>query len=115
MIDWHVKYDDCPESSTDHYYSPQFLETSLFVRHEGFLNITGVRKGKKIFGGEMDQLEAELEVSEKSEDLEGTRFIHDHLRNNKDCVLVSWRQGYTSSWRQEKKGEKRVADGIGSL
>lgn len=53
---------DCPESSTDHYYSPQFLETSLFVGHEGFLNIKGVRKGKKIFGGEMDQLEAELEV-----------------------------------------------------
>ncbi|KAL0795778.1 hypothetical protein Bca101_067155 [Brassica carinata] len=33
--------------------------------------------------------------------------VQDHWRNNKECVLVSWRQGYTSSWRQEKKEKKK--------
>ncbi|KAH0867506.1 LOW QUALITY PROTEIN: hypothetical protein HID58_074528, partial [Brassica napus] len=36
-----------------------------------------------------------------------------HWRN-KEYVLMSWRQGYTGSWRRDKKkGDKRAADGIG--
>ncbi|VVB14000.1 unnamed protein product [Arabis nemorensis] len=90
---------DGPESSTtDHYYSPQFLETSLSTRREGSLKHYVFKGGEEDFGGEMDQLEAELEaefellqigqdqdgksyllkeeVSEKSEDLQGLRFGH---------------------------------------
>ncbi|XP_010453121.1 PREDICTED: protein POLAR LOCALIZATION DURING ASYMMETRIC DIVISION AND REDISTRIBUTION isoform X2 [Camelina sativa] len=89
---------DGPESSTtDHYYSPQILETSMSVGGEGSLSHYVFKRGDD-FGGDMDQLEAELEaefellqigqghdgqcsnlkeVSEKSEeDSEGTRFGH---------------------------------------
>ncbi|CAH2073155.1 unnamed protein product [Thlaspi arvense] len=88
---------DGPESSTtDHYFSPQFLETSLSVGREGSLKHYVFKGGEEDFGGEMDQLEAELEaefellqigqdhegtsssnlkeVSEKSGDSEGIRF-----------------------------------------
>lgn len=85
---------DSPESSTtDHYYSPQFLYTSLSER-EGSLKHYVYKEGDEDFGGEMDQLEAELEaefellqigqdhegnyskqlVSEKGEDSEEMRF-----------------------------------------
>ncbi|XP_010491774.1 PREDICTED: protein POLAR LOCALIZATION DURING ASYMMETRIC DIVISION AND REDISTRIBUTION-like isoform X2 [Camelina sativa] len=89
---------DGPESSTtDQYYSPQILETSMSVEGEGSLSHYVFKRGDD-FGGDMDQLEAELEaefellqigqghdgqcsnlkeVSEKSEeDSEGTRFGH---------------------------------------
>ncbi|XP_023637227.1 protein POLAR LOCALIZATION DURING ASYMMETRIC DIVISION AND REDISTRIBUTION isoform X2 [Capsella rubella] len=87
---------DGPASSTDHYYSPQILETSLSVRGEGSLSHYVFNRGKDV-GGEMDQLEAELEaefellqigqdhdgqcsklkeVSEKSEVSEGLRSGH---------------------------------------
>ncbi|XP_018469173.1 protein POLAR-like 1 [Raphanus sativus] len=88
---------DGPESSyIDHYYSPQFLETSLIER-EGSLKHYVYNEGEEEdYGGEMDQLEAELEaefellqigqdhecnyysmlkeVSEKSGDSEGMEF-----------------------------------------
>lgn len=48
---------DGPESSTDHYYSPQLLETCLSVGREGSLKHYLVKGGE-----EMDQLEAELEA-----------------------------------------------------
>ncbi|KAL0674662.1 hypothetical protein Bca4012_002643 [Brassica carinata] len=38
--------------------------------------------------------------------------VQNHWRNNKECVLMSWR-GYTGSWREDKKGDKRAADCIG--
>ncbi|KAL1208987.1 Protein POLAR-like 1 [Cardamine amara subsp. amara] len=84
---------DGPESSTDHYYSPQIVEmTSSCVGGEGSLKHY-VFKPSEYFGGEMDQLEAELEaefkllqigqssklneVSEKSEeDSQGIRCGH---------------------------------------
>ncbi|ESQ41037.1 hypothetical protein EUTSA_v10014215mg [Eutrema salsugineum] len=76
---------DGPESSTDHYYSPQFLETSFSVGREGSLKHYVLKGGKEDFGGEMDQLEAELEAEfellqigqdqeKKSEDSQGLRF-----------------------------------------
>lgn len=52
---------DGPESSTDHYYSPQILETSLSVGGEGSLSHYVFKRGEDL-GGEMDQLEAELEA-----------------------------------------------------
>lgn len=54
---------DGPESSyIDHYYSPQFLETSLIER-EGSLKHYVYNEGEEEdYGGEMDQLEAELEA-----------------------------------------------------
>lgn len=52
---------DGPEPSTDHYYSPQLLETSLIER-EGSLKHYVYKEGEQDFGGEMDQLEAELEA-----------------------------------------------------
>ncbi|KFK25369.1 hypothetical protein AALP_AA8G104500 [Arabis alpina] len=90
---------DGPESSTtDHYYSPQFLETSLPTGREGSLKHYVLKGGEEGFSGEMDQLEAELEaefellqigqdqeskcsnlkeeVLEKSVDSEGLRFGH---------------------------------------
>ncbi|KAG7554855.1 hypothetical protein ISN44_As11g010560 [Arabidopsis suecica] len=79
---------DGPESSTDHYYSPQIMETSMSVGGEGSLSHYVYKRGDDS-GGEMDQLEAELEaefellqighnqeVSEKSEDAEGLRLGH---------------------------------------
>ncbi|KAJ0267078.1 hypothetical protein HA466_0009610 [Hirschfeldia incana] len=53
---------DCPEYSTDHYYSPQFLETSLCVGHEGSLKHYMFKEGEEDCGGEMNQLEAELQT-----------------------------------------------------
>ncbi|CAF2088049.1 unnamed protein product [Brassica rapa subsp. trilocularis] len=38
--------------------------------------------------------------------------VQNHWRNNKECVLMCWR-GYTGSWREDKKGDKRAADCIG--
>ncbi|KAL0678076.1 hypothetical protein Bca4012_006057 [Brassica carinata] len=38
--------------------------------------------------------------------------VQNHWRNNKECILMSWR-GYTGSWREDKKGDKRAADCIG--
>ncbi|CAH8357415.1 unnamed protein product [Eruca vesicaria subsp. sativa] len=89
---------DGPESSIDHYYSPQLLDTSLFVGREGSLKHYVCKGGDEDFGGEMDQLEAELEaefellqigqdhygnypklkdqVPENSEDSEGMMFRH---------------------------------------
>ncbi|WZZ30423.1 hypothetical protein YC2023_013824 [Brassica napus] len=84
---------DGPESSSDHYHFPQFLDTSLIER-EGSLKHYVYKEGDEDFGGEMDQLEAELEaefellqigqdhegnyskqlVSEKGEDSEEMRF-----------------------------------------
>lgn len=52
---------DGPESSTDHYYSPQIMETSMSVGGEGSLSHY-VYKRWDDSGGEMDQLEAELEA-----------------------------------------------------
>ncbi|CAE6095230.1 unnamed protein product [Arabidopsis arenosa] len=87
---------DGPESSTDHYYSPQIIETSMSVGGEGSLSHYVYKRGDDS-GGEMDQLEAELEaefellqigqdhdgissklkeVSEKSENAEGLRLVH---------------------------------------
>ena len=84
---------DGPESSTDHYHSPQFLDTSLMER-EGSLKHYVYKEDEEDFGGGMDQLEAELEAefellqigqdhegnyskllgSEKGEDSEEMRF-----------------------------------------
>ncbi|KAL0736147.1 hypothetical protein Bca4012_012357 [Brassica carinata] len=87
---------DVVETSSDYYYSPQLLETSLSVGGEGsFKHYMFKGKGED-FEGDMDQLEAELEaefellqighnlegqysklkVSEKSEDSEGIKFSH---------------------------------------
>ena len=50
------------ETSSDSYYSPQLMETSLSVGGEGSFK-RYVFKGKgEDFGGDMDQLEAELEA-----------------------------------------------------
>ncbi|KAJ0230637.1 Protein POLAR-like 1 [Hirschfeldia incana] len=86
---------DGPESSTDHYYSPHFLETTLSIGHEGSLKHYVYKEREEDFVGELDQLEAELEaefellqigqdqdgnysmlkeVSEKSGDSEEMRF-----------------------------------------
>lgn len=66
---------DGPESSTDHYYSPQFLETSLSVGREGSLKHYVFKRGEEDNVGEMDQLEAELEAEfellQISQDQEG--------------------------------------------
>ncbi|CAA0401891.1 unnamed protein product [Arabidopsis thaliana] len=76
---------DGPESSTDHYYSPQIIQTSMSVGGEGSLSHY-VYKLENDSGGEMDQLEAELEAEfellqighnqEVSEDAEGLRLGH---------------------------------------
>ncbi|EFH49742.1 predicted protein [Arabidopsis lyrata subsp. lyrata] len=77
---------DGPESSTDHYYSPQIMETSMSVGGEGSLSHYVYKRGDDS-GGEMDQLEAELEAEFEllqigqdhevsSEDAEGLRLGH---------------------------------------
>ncbi|CAL9229885.1 unnamed protein product [Arabidopsis halleri] len=52
---------DGPDSSTDHYYSPQIMETSMSVGGEGSLSHYVYKRGDDS-RGEMDQLEAELEA-----------------------------------------------------
>lgn len=52
---------DGPESSTEHYYSPQIMETFMCVKGEESLKHCVFKRGQD-FGGEMDQLEAELEA-----------------------------------------------------
>ncbi|KAF8115831.1 hypothetical protein N665_0025s0278 [Sinapis alba] len=94
---------DVVETSSDYYYSPQLLETSLSLGGgEGSFKHYVFKKGKgEDFGGDMDQLEAELEaefellqighnqegqysnlkeVLEKSEDSKEIRLRHTSLR-----------------------------------
>ena len=78
---------DVVETSSDYYYSPQLMETSLAVGVEGsFKHYVFKGKGKD-FVGDMDQLEAELEAEfellqighnqEKNEDSRGIRPLEE--------------------------------------
>ena len=81
---------DVVETSSDYYYSPQLPETSLSVvgvRGEGSFKHYVVKGKGEDFGGDMDQLEAELEAEfellqighnqEKSEDSRGIRPLEE--------------------------------------
>ncbi|RID42390.1 hypothetical protein BRARA_J02274 [Brassica rapa] len=50
------------ETSSDSYYSPQLMETSLSVGGEGSFKRYVFKGNGEDFGGDMDQLEAELEA-----------------------------------------------------
>ncbi|KAL0648193.1 hypothetical protein Bca4012_046484 [Brassica carinata] len=81
---------DAVETSSDYYYSPQLPETSLAVvgvRGEGSFKHYVVKGKGEDFGGDMDQLEAELEAEfellqighnqEKNEDSRGIRPLEE--------------------------------------
>ncbi|KAL0728310.1 hypothetical protein Bca4012_024403 [Brassica carinata] len=84
---------DGPESSTDHYYSPQFLETSL-IKREGSLKHYVYNEREEDYGGEMDQLEAELEA-----EFELLQIGQDHEGNYSKHKEVSEKSGDSEEMR----------------
>ncbi|KAG2239504.1 hypothetical protein Bca52824_091649 [Brassica carinata] len=85
---------DGPESSTDHYYSPQFLETSL-IKREGSLKHYVYNEREEDHGGEMDQLEAELEAEfellQIGQDHEGNYSKHKVSEKSGDSEEMGFR------------------------